>query len=398
MASVLRQIDVNVAVRRVIGDEIKSIPSPADDRLDQESLPKLECEYSVPEDVVRSRAFLIPIWTPVLWRRVRDFRSTMNKSRFNLKVPPLEAWPLVDSACIPDSANREIFTNRLQLMRLYLIERRPVRELFAQFKIGSRQLYRLRDRFLTLHPDGNIWGPRALIVAIRVNPNSYFPDTKRTYRPGGIGFAGVFGLLLNRFPRLRTLIEDLFFAKSHGSEPAEERIQIKKIHRAFKKECRLLGLTTCDYPLNTLDCGLRSLHRYLKKLAMEEPRKTAAKRGSKDAQTNLKIWSSGPKQRPLRVQPFQIVELDGCQLDVLIVVDFLDQKGRLRSRILNRPWLLLLIDITGHAVLSYHLCLCAQYSAADVLACIKHSVVPRTPRDFSIPGIKYSPARDSRRP
>jgi hypothetical protein len=65
---------------------------------------------------------------------------------------------------------------------------------------------------------------------------------------------------------------------------------------------------------------------------MEEPRKTATKRGSKDAQTNLKIWSSEPKQPPLRVQPFQIVERDGCQLDVLIVLAFLDQKGRLTSR------------------------------------------------------------------
>jgi hypothetical protein len=54
MFSVLRQIDVNVAVRRVIGDEIKSVLSPADDRLDQESLAQFECEYSVPEDVVRS--------------------------------------------------------------------------------------------------------------------------------------------------------------------------------------------------------------------------------------------------------------------------------------------------------------------------------------------------------
>jgi len=224
---------------------------------------------------------------------------------------------------------------------------------------------------------------------MRVNPNRYYPDKRRTYRPGGAGFAGMFQILLDRFPRLRTLIEDLFFAKSNGSEPAEERIQITKIHRSFKKECRLLGLTARDNPINTLDCGLRSLHRYLRKLAMEKPRKTAAKRGSKEAQTNLKIWSPRPKQAPLRVQPFQIVELDGCQLDVLIVVDFLDQKGRLTSRVLNRPWLLLLTDITSHAVLSYHLYFCAQYSGADVLACIKHSVIPWTPRDFLIPGIKY---------
>jgi hypothetical protein len=54
MVSVLRQIDVNVAVRRVIRDEIKSVLSPADDRLDQESLAKFECEYSVPENVVAS--------------------------------------------------------------------------------------------------------------------------------------------------------------------------------------------------------------------------------------------------------------------------------------------------------------------------------------------------------
>ena len=38
-----------------------------------------------------TRAFLIPIRTPVHWRKVRDFRSAMNKSRFNLKIPPLEA-------------------------------------------------------------------------------------------------------------------------------------------------------------------------------------------------------------------------------------------------------------------------------------------------------------------
>jgi hypothetical protein len=38
-------------------------------------------------------------------------------------------------------------TNRLQVMRLYLIERRSIRELFAQFKIGPRQLYKLPPAF-----------------------------------------------------------------------------------------------------------------------------------------------------------------------------------------------------------------------------------------------------------
>lgn len=298
-------------------------------------------------------------------------------------------WPEVDLESIRNSVHREIFKNRRELIRLYLIERKPIRELFARFKVAPQQLYRFRDRFLSIHPDGNIWGPRALIVGIRVNSNHYYADKKRTYRPGGAGLAGMFEMLLDRFPQLKTWIADLFFARARGSAPAEERIEIRRIHRSFKTQCRSLGLKTSDYPLNTLDCGLRTLHRYLHKLSMENPREAADTRGSEDAQTNLKIWSLTPLQRSLRIQPYQIVELDGCQLNLFIVLEIIDPKGRLTSRVLNRPWVIVLTDITSHAVLSYHLCLGVQYSAADALACIKHSVIPWKPRDFFIPGIKY---------
>jgi hypothetical protein len=56
MVSVLRQIDVNVAARRVIRDEIESVLSSADYGFNQESLTQFEREYSVPEDVLSARS------------------------------------------------------------------------------------------------------------------------------------------------------------------------------------------------------------------------------------------------------------------------------------------------------------------------------------------------------
>ncbi|TPG81259.1 transposase [Brevibacillus laterosporus] len=102
----------------------------------------------------------------------------------------------------------------------------------------------------------------------------------------------------------------------------------------------------------------------------------------------MKNTGMGMKQ-PNTIKPFQRVEFDGHQIDLILTVTFQNQYGDECTDTIERIWLLVIIDVATRVVLGYHVSIASQYSSSDVLACIRNAVEPNRIKTVSIPGLKY---------
>lgn len=77
-------------------------------------------------------------------------------------------WPAVDHHALP-AERRSEFMARRAAVELY-ISGSPLREIAKQTGISSRQLYWLLDCCLKPAEDGQVFGFRALIKGVHINP------------------------------------------------------------------------------------------------------------------------------------------------------------------------------------------------------------------------------------
>ncbi|QII24783.1 transposase family protein [Bacillus altitudinis] len=288
----------------------------------------------------------------------------MTRSRFYEKpdIDPKSLdtsnWPkvLVDHL---DEEHKEIYLKRKQAVELYLEGNTSLREIHNSTGISRKRIRMFTQRCLELDENGNLWGFRALI------PYKKTLEYKRKNFNTKC-LAGVFELLLETYPSIKEIIHD--YSQKNNS------INYKTLHKKFLNACRSEGLTPIDYPFNTETMGYKALQRYIKKI-----KKIALS-------NNVDNFY----QSPIITRPFQRVQFDGHRIDAVIAITFKTPEGDEVVEIMNRIWLLVIIDVATRAILGFHLCLNKEYSANDVLYCIKNAVIPRERRKLSIPGLKFS--------
>ncbi|WP_144516560.1 DDE-type integrase/transposase/recombinase [Bacillus sp. WP8] len=288
----------------------------------------------------------------------------MTRSRFYEKpdIDPKSLdtsnWPkvLVDHL---DEEHKEIYLKRKQAVELYLEGNTSLREIHNSTGISRKRIRMFTQRCLELDENSNLWGFRALI------PYKKTLEYKRKNFNSKC-LAGVFELLLETYPSIKDVIHD--YSQKNNS------INYKTLHKKFLNACRSEGLTPIDYPFNTETMGYKALQRYIKKI-----KKIALS-------NNVENFY----QSPIITRPFQRVQFDGHRIDAVIAITFKTPEGDEVVEIMNRIWLLVIIDVATRAILGFHLCLNKEYSANDVLYCIKNAVIPRGRRKLSIPGLKFS--------
>jgi putative transposase len=115
----------------------------------------------------------------------------------------LATWPGVDTSAL-DSKARQRYQQRAVAIEHY---RRgsALAEIHEKTKIDRRVLYRMLDRALRTHPDGRVWGFRALIPGLHTKVYERRLPAKAT----GRGLAGAFTQLLERHEELEQLIRRL---------------------------------------------------------------------------------------------------------------------------------------------------------------------------------------------
>ncbi|HYX72741.1 MAG TPA: hypothetical protein VE732_08220 [Nitrososphaera sp.] len=295
-------------------------------------------------------------------------------------------WPTVDLSLLSDE-NAAKFEKRQNAIQDYLLDK-PVNEITRKFGIPRIELVRLLKRCLVAHPDGRIWGWRALISFRRqksyerIRTVKFYPNSRHG------GCSGALMQLFARLPHIQELVNTLFLKKKSAGIVHESRIPLKSIHKRFLDACRDAGVPATNYPFSVKNLGRMALWKYLSNLQRLKLASGVLARHGKDAARTLKSTNNGhPGGRILR--PFQNVEFDAHRIDVFCNVSMPSPYGGFVKRVIERFWLLTIIEAITRTVLGYYISLNREYSAHDVLLCVRNAIVPWKRRGLTIPGLKY---------
>lgn len=310
-----------------------------------------------------------------------------DKNLLEPEVKDTSLWPTVNKFLLSEEGltRYERLENAIQG---YLLDI-PVKEISKKFDICRDELGRLLKRCLTPHRDGRIWGWRALISHKRQQPyrrNSpvkSYPSSKKGGRSGALT------QLFTRFPHIRELVDTLFLKKESNDIIHESRIPLKSIHKRFLEATRAAGVPATDYPFSAKNLGRIALWKYLRKLQESDLASAVRARYGKDSARILGSADKGNSEERI-VRPYQNVEFDGHRIDLFCTVSIPSPYGGFVQRVIQRFWILAIIEAISRAILGYYISLNQEYNANDVLLCVRNAVVPWKRRGLTIPNLKYS--------
>ena len=310
----------------------------------------------------------------------RRLISNINIDKQDLNV---ENWPLVSTLNLSEE-NQKIYMSRKDAVIMYLKNEKTIKEICQITNIGEKNLRRIVKRCFEFDSKGFIWGYRALIPKKHIKK---YERTKEELDSQEHGFSGIFELLLYKYPVLREKIFNWYFNKT-DEYVTDNVVQLRYIHKRFLNFCKSVGVEPTEYPFNTSSLGKMALYRYLENLKNDNFYYEAQRHGE-DAARRARSTGLGTQNYKLTIRPFERVQFDGHKIDGIFTITFKTLEGDIRTEVLERIWILVIIDVATRTILSHYLCLNKEYSASDVLHCIRNAIVPKNLIDLKIPCLKY---------
>ena len=300
----------------------------------------------------------------------------------------LADWPRVDVRALPD-AQAEVYRARAAAVSAYSHGHSLAR---VEDGTGVHRvtLMRLIARALRPHPDGRLWGYRALVPYKHVLPYER-AVAPRVLVHDTAGNAGAFSQLLLRHPSLAKQLRGEVTGGKVTLEPWGERGRLSGVKKAighFHQACRDLGLGVGDYPLNQKDKAVRSLARTLRAWIDDNFALAAHASG-----TRIKPASALRQSTRAVLDAFDTVEFDAHKLDLrLKVILERDPLGAEHSLEIERVWLLAVIDVATRCVLGWSLGLGRECDRFNAIETMKRAIVPATTPELSLPGLRLIPS------
>ena len=156
----------------------------------------------------------------------------------------LSMWPAFDYEGLSDR-EKEIIENRETAVRL-LAGGMTYGKIAAATGLHRNQIRKLAKTCLSLAPDGNIYGFRALKPFARFGRNVRRAELgqKRQHQQGGM--SGALSATLARFPDLEVMLVELVRKEARRQLIHESKIRGTDLHRIFTKELKARGLSMYD--------------------------------------------------------------------------------------------------------------------------------------------------------
>lgn len=300
----------------------------------------------------------------------------------------LADWPAIDERVLP-KPDRDTYQARCQAVEAYA-RGDTLAGIEALTRIHRATLLRLIARALRAHPDGRLWGYRALVPHVRVQPYER-NQAPRVLVHVKAGNAGAFAQLLQRHPSLAKQLRGEITAGNVTLQSSGERGRLAGLKGAigrFHQACRDLGLGAGDYPLNQQDMAVRSLARTLRYWLDEDFDRSARASG-----TRIKPASALRQTERAVLEAFDTIEFDAHKMDLrLKVILEQDPTGGEHALEIERVWLLAVIDVATRCVLGWRLSLSRECNRFDAIETLKRSLVPAKTPELTLPGLHLQPS------
>lgn len=291
-----------------------------------------------------------------------------------------EEWSLIKTE-LWTCDKKETFDRRKKAVDMY-IDDYSGKEILTATGISHDKVAKLVARCIKINPaTGKQYGYAGLIPNRKIVNNISTGNKSSTSKN-----KGAFKALLLRYPSLDIFIKDSYFRKSNTV--LEKNISPSNLHKKFLAECKRLKIQDYEYPFNTNDNAQRTFYAYLKQLEKEYTN-LAITRETRDIQQKYFSTGIGKRIRQAPLAPFAVVQLDGHKIDMLYTVEVINKHGELIRMPAMRMWLIAVIDVATRTILGYSLTTNENYNQIDVLRAIRNSIIPKTPMEFSLPGLKY---------
>ena len=313
-------------------------------------------------------------------------KKRRNRRELFASAGPMKDWPDATGNGLPPD-ERLAFQQRRRALELYYAGS-LVREIESATGVGASSLRYYAARCVSIAPDGQIWGFRALLPGTRLRAYVRQADFKTKLPHDRGGLAGALGALLARFSGLENDLKAELAKKKRGGSVHEFRIRPGAFHKIFLEKIRKLGVADTEWPFNTRYLGYRTVVRYMSSL-LAESLDFAVHRETSSARAHL-ATGQGKKSLMCFEHPYDAVEIDSYKVDSLLTVAFSTPEGMEVDLLLERIWLIALIDVASTAVLSHNVVYRSEVTADDVLTVIRRAVAePWTPQTLTIPGLSY---------
>ncbi len=307
-----------------------------------------------------------------------------DRRALSIEAPLIEFWPSADPTHLPGDEQDAFNRLCLAVADLFGQPDTPVTAILEKHCVNKAALYRAARRCLQRHPDGRIFGFRAVLPFLRVK--DYERHAVVAPAPyDTAGSAGAFAQLLRDYPDIEKQLRKAIKGRSKKAALGRQvRQPIYDIHAEFVAACRTAGITAERYPLNTKRVAFRSLHAYVLKIAQED----FAMAVSHSRGTKARARSTNDAQAPAATRAFEVVEFDGHKMDLRLDVRLVDPMGMEQVLALHRIWIIVALDVFSRAVLGYHIALGKEYNKDDVAAALQSALVPAPMRTYSIPDLQ----------
>lgn len=296
----------------------------------------------------------------------------------------LDTWPTPDEGALVGD-QRQRYLKRKQAIKLYLAGESE-KAIRASTGFGLSHVYRLiRERCLEVHPDGLIFGWRAIIPNLRIKP--YRRKKPVRVDAFGRGAVGAMQTVLGLHPDLKEAFEKRILKSPVGDQLGPAKRSRQSHWKWFLRELRDLGYEIRhEWPFNTETNGYNTVCRFVDQLLAANPKKAARVVGGPDLQK--KLLSGDGVDRPIK-EIFERVEMDAHKLDGRFCVMLPQPSGGYLAKIVHRIWVLVILEVVSKAVLGYHLSFRREVSSEDVLRAIKKSLSLWHPRKISFSDVPY---------
>jgi len=316
-------------------------------------------------------------------------QARFDRNSLSSELRDLTTWPTVDHTHLPE-AEKATYLRRLAAISRYIEKPDISASIIArETGVDRKTLSRLVKRCIALHPDGRIFGFRALLQFVRVKTYvriMHAPTGGQQSSRGGR--SGAFTQLMERYPDLEAFLRKQAKQRVRASGRREVKPTARRIHQQFLVCCREQGIAADEYPFNQDLLGFRSMEKFLKKLISASFVDAVVDAGGDKAAAPWPREEEAVKVPILR--PFEVVEFDGHRIDVRLTLVIDDPYGLETLVELSRIWILPIEDIGSRAILGYSLALGGGYGQDDVMEAVERALVPHRRRQLRIPGLRYS--------
>lgn len=297
-------------------------------------------------------------------------------------------WPVVDENLIDDKDVRTRYQrlrNGIGLLR----GGHSYAEASKVAGVSEDRLVAIVGRCLTVASDGRLAGYRACVFGWRPHENTRTAPFQKGARPS-VGYTGLFRKLIAEYPNLESTLTARLQRIGLANLEAN-KLRGRTLRRAFIQVCTECGLTGNDYPLNTQDCGLSALRRWITTHFL--PKHARAWTRAEHGPTAAAILSDRATEVPeTELEDFnQAWFIDETTVNVRARYELPGMHGDWDSVELKRFTVLRAVHGGTGAALANHVVLAAQATAEDLGRLLYKALAGARPLALTVPDLAYEP-------